>query len=155
MAQVKAFQLGGIGAPCCCGGTPTSFTCVPFLGPNPFCSIPCRDLTLSWAGGGSATLVWNGDCTEFGAGWVTACIVTAVTFTYNCTSQLTMIVHSVPGCTGSTTTCGYTRNVNTGFSMTSHTCSPFNVVFTVNGSVAGGGCFTGTSLLGAVTFTLS
>lgn len=43
MAQNRVFSLGGIGAPCCCGGGPAPVHCIP-------CDIPAQDLTLTLAG---------------------------------------------------------------------------------------------------------
>lgn len=65
MAQNKAFKLGGIGSPCCCGGTPV----VNCAG----CALPASNLTVSWTsftfGPGSGTLTWGG-----GSSWDSGCI---------------------------------------------------------------------------------
>lgn len=66
MAQNKVFGLGGIGSPCCCGGTPTT-SCGG-------CEVPAENLTLSWPGasGGSAgsiTMVYSG-----APAWISGCL---------------------------------------------------------------------------------
>ncbi len=62
MAQVKVFSLGGLGAPCCCGGCNCFTSCSP-------CNIPQKDLSLDWtvntgvagcdASGGTITLHYD------------------------------------------------------------------------------------------------
>ncbi len=130
MAQVKVFSLGGIGAPCCCGGTPVDCTCSP-------CHLPKSNLTISWVNGalgnGSATLVYAGNCIMW-----SCCALPgggAVLFNLVCTGGNIIftanLYNSSTSCTGTIRqTCASDGGAGALFHLTSFTCSPFTLTYT-------------------------
>lgn len=74
MAQVKAFSLGGLGAPCCCSPTPTPTpTPTSTCGLGPGCDVP---LTLFWTdANGTFTLLNTGGDLWYGCESITLPLV--------------------------------------------------------------------------------
>jgi hypothetical protein len=130
MAQTKIFSLGGIGAPCCCGGG-ASITCSP-------CAIPASNLTLSYTnviyGNGSTALVYS----SIGPAWTSACS-NGLLYKLLCTSgsiELRVIYFTTGACpTGTQQYCSNKRATPFALTLASYTCSPFSLLF--NSSSAG------------------
>ena len=127
MAQVSVLRLGGIGSPCCCEGNAMQ-ACSP-------CDLPLQDLTVSWTnplfGPGSDTMFYTPGPNQ----WLTPCLAT-----FN--SRLQILCISGPlilfslisfigvSCSGGTVSCTNHPAVPR-LSLTSHTCSPLSLTYTV------------------------
>ena len=118
--------LGSFGSCCGCAGGPPFETCSP-------CSIPKANLTATYtdiiSGGGSVTLVFGG-----GSTWTTACFLEFLEFELSCVGGsifFELIGFTLPDCTGGSTVCS---TANFKMTLSSYTCSPFSLTFTVNNS---------------------
>lgn len=129
MAQVKAFSLGGLGAPCCCSPTPTPTpTCTP-------CSIPAVNLSITIVVdfGGGFTQTRGPFVMVVGAGtWITACSDAFLggsgsIYGLSCPSGTFGEAGYIdPTCSNPTSTCG--TDVG-GITLQSFTCSPLSIVY--------------------------
>jgi hypothetical protein len=139
MAQVKAFTLGSIGAPCCCASGPATVTCTP-------CNIPAANLTLSYtnviSGNGSTTLTY----TTGPNAWTSAC-TNGLLYKVLCTAgqlELRVIYFTAGSCpAGTQQYCSNLRSSPLTLNFFSHTCSPFSLTFKPSSSgcptIAGNG----------------
>ncbi len=125
------FQLGNLGNPCCCGGTPI-ISCTP-------CNLPQANLTISWTnafvGPGSLVMTWNGLTLPGTAAWVSVCSFVAVTlgvrYSFTCFGLL-KVEYWVSGgpCPGAgSVNCSYTGAPGFVLPLASHTCSPLSMTF--------------------------
>src|SRR5258708_2188473 len=130
MAQTLAFSLGGIGSPCCCAGSPIiGIPCLP-------CNLPADDVTLSSTNilfrPGSTTLTF----TPTPPRWFAGCVGGTAGLNYLLTCSggnvLFTVTYFVSGVcpTGQHASCS-NPNAN-GLTLTSFTCSPLSILFTVS-----------------------
>ena len=128
-------RIGKAGGGCCCGGSPANCgSCCICTTP---CAIPKADLTLTWAsaliGNGSCTLVWNG------TSWQSGCnAATGMQFGLTCVSNqitLTITYYLSGSCpTGQSQTCVYPGTAPFAITLSSYTCNPLSLSFTVDGT---------------------
>ncbi len=130
MAQNKVFSLGGIGSPCCCGGSVPTYPCGP-------CNIPKANLTLSWVntlviGNGSTTLTYS----SVGPSWASGC-VHGLKYSFACTSgtdELRVTFWTSGACPGPGQTSFCSNLLAAPFTLVlfSHTCSPFSMTYHID-----------------------
>ncbi len=146
MAQVTALSLGGIGSPCCCGsGPPPMCTCTP-------CDIPKGPLTLSFSSTSvtlvevGSTCVWKSVCRNF----FLPSFPYGGTFVFTCGPTYILTIYYDTNCPTSNS------NFCTPVPLTSHTCSPLSLTFTLAHPQFPGPCNTsGGNLITANPFVIT
>lgn len=126
MAGFSGFSLGGIGAPCCCGGTPSTcclVTCSP-------CAIPRKDLQVDWTnlitGNGSVAMTYSG------TSWQSACS-DGLIYSLTCTGGATVFTvtyFTAGSCpTGTTSSCSSSLASPHKLTLTASACSPLSLTY--------------------------
>ncbi len=103
------------------------------------CNLPITNLTISWTnpltGNGSATLIYSASPQQ----WLAQCVDNGLTFKLLCTGggvELQATYYTSGGCPGGTSQyCSNLRSSPVELTLSSSTCSPLNITFTVGASM--------------------
>ena len=121
----RAFSLGGIGAPCCCGGSNCcQTTCSP-------CQVPQKDLQLAYTN----IISGNGTCTLYytGSNWESDC-TNGLTYRLLCNAgqvELRVIYYTTGSCpSGAQQYCSNLRSSPYVLTLSASACTPLSLTFT-------------------------
>ncbi len=102
------------------------------------CNLPTSNLTISWTnafGNGSAPMLYSASPQQ----WITQCVDSGLTFKLLCTSggiELQATYYTSGGCPGGTSQfCSNLRSSPLELTLSSSTCSPLSITFTVGASM--------------------